>query len=181
MAIKLFLLIIVMLIFLFIIFLFVLSIINSMIYWVPQVWTFKSDIEIMKIWLKKYNLSWKKIIDLWSWTWKTLRFLEKYFEAKLTWYEIDLFNYLLSRFLNKIFWLNANIKKDDFLKANLQDFDFIYIYWFPKLMDKYENFIFSKAKKWTIIFSNAFKFKNKIPIEILVDKAWIPEMYIYKI
>jgi len=33
-----------------------------------------------------------------------------------------------------------------------------------------EDFIFSQSKKWTIIFSNAFNFKNRVPIEILLGK-----------
>lgn len=162
-------------------FLFIKSVFNSIYYWIPQVWTFKSDFEIMKTWLDKYNLYWKKILDLGSWTWKSLRFFEKYFKAKPTWYEIDLSNYLISLILNKIYWLNADIKKWDFMKANLEEFDFIYIYLFPELMEKLKPLIFSKSKKWTIIFSNAFKFNDITPIEILLWKNWKEEVFVYEV
>lgn len=160
---------------------FINSVINSIIYWVPQVWTFWSDIEIMKLWLQKYNLSWKKIVDLWSWTWKSLRFFEKNFKMKTSWYEVDFSNYLISKILNKIFWLHSKIVRSDFLKAKLDEYEFIYLYLFPELMIKLEDFIFSQSKKWTIIFSNAFNFKNRIPIEILLGKNWKEEVYIYKV
>lgn len=168
-------------VFLFIVFIYISSVFNSIKYWVPQVWTFGSDIEVMKKWLEKYNLKWKKIIDLWSGTWKSIRFFEKYFWAKTTWYEIDFGNYLVSLLLNKIYWLNANIKRSDFKNANLVDYDFIYIYLFPKIMERIKTFIFSKSNKWTIIFSNAFLFKDKIPIEILKNSNWKEELYVYKV
>ena len=162
-------------------FLYISSIINFIYYKVPQIATYNSDIKRMKLWLKKYNLEWKKIIDLWSGTWKSIRFFEKYFKAKPTWYEIDYTNYFISVILNKIYWLNANIKRSNFLNANLEEYDFIYIYLFPKTMDSISDFIYSTSKKWTIIFVNAFKIKNAIPIEILYNKNWKEEIYIYKV
>ncbi len=181
MTINLILLSISIIILLIILFFYISSVINFIRLNVPQIATYNSDFEIMKKWLIKYNLQWKKIIDLWSWTWKSLRFFEKYFNARATWYEIDYSNYLVSIILNKFNWLNSNINRANFLKANLNEFDFIYMYLFQETMDKYADFIFSNSKKWTIIFANAFKFSNKKPIEILYWVNWKEEIYIYQV
>lgn len=156
------------------------SLLNSIIYKVPQVWTFASDFKVMRSWLKKYNLKWKKLVDLWSWTWKVLRFFEKEFKTKTTWYEIDLWNIVIAKILNKLFSCNANIYKSNYLKADLSTYDYIYVYLYPELIEKIEEKIWNDCKKWTIIFSNAFKFKKHIPIEILKDSKAKEEIFIYK-
>lgn len=161
--------------------LYFMSMISWVFYKVPQVSTFKSDFLVMKKNLWKYNLKWKKIVDLWSWIWKTLRFFEKEFEAKTYWYEVDLANFLISKVLNKIHDSKSKIIFWNFKKADLEEYDFIYVYLLPKIMEKIEDFIFSKSNKWTIIFSNAFKFKNKLPIEIIKDEKWKEEIYVYKV
>ena len=167
--------------FLWFIIIFIIWVINIIIYKVPQVCTFSSDFKVMKTYLSKYKLKWKTIIDLWSWTWKTLRFFEKEFSMKTIWYEIDLWNVIISKILNKLFWYHAKIFKKNYLKAKLKKTDFIYIYLFPVLMKDVENKIWSETKPWTIIFSNAFKIEKHIPIEILKDENGKEEIYIYKI
>ena len=109
-------------------FLYLMSLMNLFLYWIPQVPTYKIDFDTMKTWLWKYNLEWKKIIDLWSWTWKTLRFFEKNFKTKSTGYEIDLSNYLISIIKNIILWYKSKIYNKNLLKANLQEYDFIYMW-----------------------------------------------------
>ena len=157
------------------------SIINSIKYKVPQVWTFSSDFKVMKKWLWKYNLKWKKLADLWSGSWKSLRFFESEFEMKTTWYEIDFSNVIISKFLNYIFWCNGEIIKWNYLKKDLSDFDVIYIYWFTVLMLWIEKKIWKDCKKWTLLISNAFKMPNKEPNEVLLDDKWREEVYIYEI
>ena len=75
----------------------------------------------------------------------------------------------------------AKIIKWNYLKIDLNKYDFIYIYLLPKIIDKAEKRIWEKAKKWTIIFSNAFKFINHTPIEILKDEKGKEEIYVYKV
>jgi len=155
--------------------------VNMFLYGVPQVSTFASDFKVMKKWLKKYKLKNKKIVDLGSGTGKVLRFLERNFWAKVTGYEVDLGNYLTAIFFNKVFWLNAKIYLKNYFKADFSKYDYIYVYLFPELMDKLDKKIWSECRKWTIIFSNAFKFTNRKPIEILLWKNDKEEIYIYKV
>jgi hypothetical protein len=161
--------------------LYILSIISYFKNWIPQISTFNSDFKIMKKWLKKYNLKWKKILDMWSWIWKVTRFFEKTFWTKTYWCEIDFSNYIISKIINKLFWYNTKFQRWNYLKIDLKKYDYIYIYLFPKIINKAEKRIWKNAKKWTIIFSNAFKFLNHKPIEILIDNKWKEEVYIYKV
>lgn len=160
--------------------LYTLSLINSIKYKVPQVSTFNSDLEIIKKAFWKYGLKWKKIVDLGSGIWKITRLLEKDFWTKSTGYEIDLSNVIISKILNKIFSSNAKIIRWNYFKADLKKYDFIYVYLFPVLMEKIEEKIWADSKKWTIIFVNAFKFKNHETIDIFY-KNWKEKIFVYKV
>jgi len=157
------------------------SMINSFRYKVPQVWTFSSDFKVLRKWLWKYNLKWKTIADLWSGSWKVLRFFEKEFWMISTWYEIDFSNVLYSKFLNFIFKSKSKVIKWNYLKKDLSKYDVFYIYWFKVIMPGIEKKLWWNCKKGTLIISNAFKMPTKQPLDILVDKNWKEEVYIYKI
>jgi|SaaInlV_110m_DNA_1040235.scaffolds.fasta_scaffold04232_3 hypothetical protein len=161
--------------------LFINSIINSVRFKVPQVWTFPSDFRVMKKWLWKYKLSWKNLVDLWSGSWKALRFFEKEFWTKSTWYEIDFSNVIISKIIWYILWNKSKIIKWDYLKADLSDYDIVYVYWFTVLMPWIEKKLWNNCKKWTLVISNAFKMPNKKAINILLNNSWKEEIYIYKI
>jgi len=148
-----------------------LSLFNNIRYVVPQVSTFKSDFEVLRKWLKKYDLKWKKIVDLWSGIWKVIRFFEKEFGMKATWCEIDLSNTIIAKILNKIFKSKTKVIRWNYFKTDLKEYDFIYVYLFPELMEKVEEKIWSDAKKWTIVFVNAFKFQKHKPIDIFYKKV----------
>ena len=157
-----------------------LALINNIIYKVPQVSTFNSDLDILRKVFDKYIVSRKKIVDLWSWTWKMLRLFEKEYKMQVTWYEIDFSNVLISKVFNT-FWKYKNIsKRKNYFKADLSKFDFIYIYLYPVLMENVEEKIWSSAKSWTIIFVNAFAFKNHKPVEVF-KKNWRDKIFVYKV
>lgn len=157
-----------------------LSLINSIVYKVPQISSFKSDLIVMRKWLVKYNLEWKNFIDMWSWIWKIIRFFENEFKCKTTWYEIDASNVMIARFLNLLFKNKRKVIKKNYFESDLSKYDVIYIYLFPSLIEKIEEKINKEVKKWTLVISNAFKLKNKKPKEILYNDKWKEEVYIYK-
>lgn len=167
-------------IFIFWVFVYFLSLKNSLKYKVPQVSTFDSDFRVLEKYLWKYNLKWKKIIDFWSWIWKIIRFFEKKYYMISTWYEIDLWNILIAKLLNKILKSKSKIINKSYFDANLSKYDYIYVYLFPSLIDKVEKKIFSEGKKWTIIFVNAFKFNKHKPIDVFL-KNGKEKIFIYKI
>jgi len=98
--------------------------------------TFNSDLHIIKEVFSKYISIWNKVADLWSGTWKIVRLLEKDFWAKVTWYEIDLSNVLISKIVNTFKKYDAKIVKWNYLKTDLKNYDVLYIYLFPCLMEK---------------------------------------------
>ena len=151
-----------------------------MVYKVPHVSTFNSDLSIIRKVFSKYITPWRNVADLWSWTGKILRLLEKEFWAKTTWYEIDLSNVIISKILNKIYKSEAKVAKWNYLEANLQEHGIIYIYLFPCLMEKVEERIFSHCTKWTIVIVNAFPFKNHKPLETF-KKKWKWKIFIYRV
>lgn len=162
-------------------FLYVLSLFNSFRYKVPQVGTFQSDFKVMKKWLQKYNLSWKKMVDLWCGTGKVLRFFEKNFWMIATWYEIDRSNIIIAKILNFLYQQNTKVVRKDYFTIELWEYDVVYVYLYPILMDQIQKKIWGEAKNGTLVISNAFQFSNKIPIEILCDKNGKQEVFIYEI
>ena len=160
--------------------LYILSLCNKIIYRVPHVATFDSDIVILKKIFVKYITSWKKVADLWSGTGKIIRLLAKEFWAEVTWYEIDLSNVLISKIVNTFKKSDAKIVKGNYLKADLRDYEVLYIYLFPCLMKKVEARIFSHCNKWTIIIVNAFAFKNHKPIDVFL-KNWKEKIFVYRV
>lgn len=160
--------------------LYVLSLCNQIIYKVPHVSTFNSDLHIIKEVFSKYISIWNKVADLWSGTWKIVRLLEKDFWAKVTWYEIDLSNVLISKIVNTFKKYDAKIVKWNYLKTDLKNYDVLYIYLFPCLMEKVEERIFSHCTKWTIVIVNAFPLKNKKPIDVFL-KNWKEKIFVYRV
>lgn len=168
--------------FLTIVFIYILWIRNSIKYGIPQVWTYNSDfILIRKYFDNLSNHKWKRLIDLWSWTWWALRFFEKHYWMKTVWYEVDLWNFLISKFLNNLFKCKSEIFKKNLNNVDLSGFDYIYLYLFPEFLANIEDSIFRKAKKWTIIITNSFQFSKNKAIEIIKSKKWKDRIFIYKV
>lgn len=139
---------------------------------VPYVSSFNRQLKI----LKKLKIEkWKKIVDLWCWNWKVLRFFENYFNLIWTWYDINLFAILYWKIINKIKKSDIKLIKADFLKQEIKQYDYIYLYLFPNFLEKIEDRIFENKNKDAIIISTAFKFKKNKPFKIINEK-----IYLYK-
>ena len=173
--------IIIVLIFLFWTFIYINSIFNSIKNRIPQVSSFDSDLKAMKKWLKKYDLKWKKLIDLGSGIWKILRFFSREFHMKTTWYEIDLSNYLIALLLNKIYGVKSEIHLKSLYEADLKKYDYIYMYSYPEVIQDFWAFIKNNAKPWTIVFSNWFRVPDLETIDIVLWKDWKEEVFVYKV
>jgi len=139
---------------------------------VPYVWSFNRQLKI----LKNLNLKkWAKIVDLWCGDGKALRFFEKEFWLKWTWYDINSFAINYWKLINKIQKNNIKLIKSNFIWKNISWYDYIYLYLFPEFMEKIEDWIFESKDKNSIIISNSFKFKRHKPFEIIWKK-----IYLYK-
>lgn len=148
--------------------------------WVPYVWSFKSDLNLMKQNLKLEKN--KTLLDLWCGDGRALRFFINHFELdKWTGYEINNFAVFWGKLLNKILNIkNIDIIKSNFKNAELSKYDYIYIYLFPKTMAEIESWVFENINENTIIISNTFQFAEKKPFETFRNEKWKEKIFLYK-
>lgn len=145
----------------------------------PYISSFDRSLNLMKFLEIKPHTT---LIDLWCGDGKALRFFVKEFNLKqATGYDINRFALSLWRILNKRgkIW-NITLIKSDFLKANLKDYDYIYIYLRAEQMEKIENRVFENKKEDAVIISNTFKFKEHIPFKIIQNKQGFDAVMLYK-
>jgi len=140
---------------------------------VPYVGSFDRQLDIMKeLQLEK----WKTIIDLGCGDGKALRFFAKDFWLKGRWYDLNGFAIIWWKILNKILWYdNIVLERKNFFDAYIKNADYIYLYLFPPVMDKVEEWIFNNKNTDTIIIVNSFSFPNKQPFKVIWWK-----IYLYK-
>jgi len=145
----------------------------------PYVPSFDSHLRIMKQKLKL--LPWKKLIDLGCWDGKILRFFASNFWLICEWYEINLSAIIYWKIIN--FFrrpINIKIYKQNFLKADLKKYDYVYLYLLTSQLAKIEDRIFQNIKKNTIIISNSFKFTNHQAFQTIKNDRWRDCIFLYR-
>lgn len=70
---------------------------------------------------------------------------------------------LYSRFTNVFKSQKVKYLNRDLFKIDYSSYDIVYLYLYPKLMDKLEPTLFTQMKKNSLIISNTFTFKNTKP------------------
>jgi len=145
----------------------------------PYVPSFNYHLRIMKkhLTLKK----WATIVDLWCGDGKALRFFNKEFGLIGTWYDLNPFVIWYGKVIDRIWWYNkiklirANLKK-----AQLHQYDYIYIYLWPEQLIAIEDRMFHHIAKDAIIISNSFVFVQHTPFEVIHDERGKKVIYLYK-
>ena len=139
---------------------------------VPYVWTFNWQLDL----LKKLNLKkWKIIFDLWCGDWKALRFFARQFWLKWKWYDLNLFAILWGKIINKFYWYDIQLVRQNFYNVDIKEADYLYLYLFPNIMEDVEKWVFKHKRKDSIVIVNSFPFPNKKPFKIIWWK-----IYLYK-
>lgn len=154
--------------------------------WIPYVNSFDKDLNLIEEWLKKLEsewnilLKWKTLVDLWCWNGKVLRFFnDKFWVGSLFGYDINGFSLLSAKVRNLIWWYkNIIVKKKDFTKISLEEFNVIYVYLFP---GKFQDWILENIKPWQTIICNSFEFKKLKPSFTIKKSDGSDKIYIYKI
>lgn len=149
--------------------------------WVPYVPSYNEDLARMKEKIK-LPLNWKTMIDLWCWDGKALRFFVKNFWIKkAVWYDFNSSALLFWKILNKIYKLdNIELNQWNFLKVDISDYDYIYVYLLTEYLEKIEDFVFSNMKDDAIIISNTFKFKKHTPYEVTTNEKGRDRILLYR-
>lgn len=147
---------------------------------VPYVPSFDRDLTLMKnsLWLEKN----KTLLDLWCGDGKALRYLVKNYKlASWTGYEISRNARLLWKFLNwKSSANNIMIKHQSLYHADVKQYDYIYCYLMPFVMQDMENWLQKNIEKNTVIIVNSFKFPNRKPFKIIKDVRGKDKIFLYK-
>jgi hypothetical protein len=136
----------------------------------------------LKIMKKHLELKpWVTIVDLWCGDGKALRFFSKEFGLIGTWYDINPFVLWYGRFSNRFLWFrDITFIRSNFKKAQLERYEYIYMYLFPNQMISIENRVFDNVWKDTIIISNSFVFVNHEPFEIINNERNKKLIYLYR-
>lgn len=94
-------------------------------------------------------------------------------------YEKNELLYLFAKIFNRL--PNLKFYCEDFFKTDLSQFDYIYVFLFPFLLEKLEPKIKKEAKKEAFIISNSFTFPRLKPFKILESPQKLETIYIYKV
>lgn len=145
----------------------------------PYVPSFNSHLKLMAQHLKLTK--WKKILDLWCWDGKALRFFVQTFWLKGEWYDINPFAIRYGKIINYLKWIKwIKFTKSKFEAADLSKYDYIYTYLFPNQMAQIEDRIFLNIKKETIIISNSFQFKKHKPYQTIKNTKGKDTIFLYR-
>lgn len=125
---------------------------------------------------------WKHLVDLWCGDGKALRFFQKNFGVKCDGFDINIFPLRYGRMINKMSWYkNINLNWKNFLKVDLGKYDYVYLYLLPEQLADIEEWIFWNIKISTIVVTNTFRFKDKVPFEIIKNKKGKDRIFLYKV
>ncbi|MCX6823993.1 MAG: class I SAM-dependent methyltransferase [candidate division SR1 bacterium] len=145
----------------------------------PYVPSFDYHLRIMK---KKLHLKrGAHIVDLGCGDGKALRFFDKEFGLKGTGYDLNPFVILYGKFSNRLLgYKNITLIRSNFKKAQLKNYEYIYIYLWPEQLVFIEDWMFAHISEKTIIISNSFKFVKHMPFDIINDEHNKKAIYLYK-
>ncbi len=145
----------------------------------PYVPSFDYHLRVMKKHLKLRK--WAKIVDLGCGDGKALRFFDKAFGLIGTWYDLNPFVIWYGRLSNRLFWYrHIKFIRANFLKAQLKEYNYIYIYLWPAQLLFIEDWMFEHMSKDAIIISNSFTFGKHKPFDIIHDEHNKKVIYLYR-
>lgn len=124
---------------------------------------------------------WKRLVDLWCGDGKAMRFFARVFGLQCDGYELQNFPYLYGKLCNWLLWYTQlHLYHKNFLQADLERYDYIYVYLLPQQMAEIESRIFKHMANKAIIISNSFQFVVHAPYEVITDKKGKPSIFLYK-
>lgn len=160
----------------------IILLLGPMITWfqkAPFVPSFDYHLRLMKQHLKLRKGA--RLVDLGCGDGKALRFFSKEFGLLGEGYEINPFVSRYAKLLNRLRWTgDISIIRSNFQKAQLDKYDYIYVYLFPKQLIMIEDRIFDHMGKDTIIISNSFKFVQHTPYQTICDKKGREVIRLYR-
>jgi len=145
----------------------------------PYVWSFKRHLDLMK---KLEIKKWAKILDLGCGDGKALRFFSQQFNIKSCHgYDLNFYAIIYWKILNLIYWhKNIKIKQWNFLKVDLNWYDYIYVYLRASQLADIEDWLRKNKNKDTIIISNSFEFAKHKEFDSIKNFKDKKSIFLYK-
>lgn len=133
----------------------------------PYVWSYISHKRLLQ--QHKHQIHWKYILDMGCGDWGILRFfIRKMAFHRGDWYDIRRFPIKLGKILNKLFWYKEiTLYQQDFFSADISKYDTIYLFLWSSIVEDIEKRIHSRIRPWTIIITNTFHFKTRVPFAVI--------------
>jgi len=94
-------------------------------------------------------------------------------------YEINPLLYWFSKIFQKL--PNLKFYCQDFFKVDLGQFDCIYLFLYPSMMEKLLPKLQKETKKGCFVITNSFNFKNLEPIKKNISSKSLSSIYIYQL
>ena len=95
-------------------------------------------------------------------------------------YEISTLPYLLSLFWKLIYRSRSKIYCRNFQKQDLSQYQYIYCYLFPEIVDQVWQKIQKESPSGTYFICNTFALKSVQPLKVIKDHKQKPILYIYQ-
>ncbi len=108
-----------------------------------------------------------RVVDLGCGDGRFLRAVWQRYRVRAVGYEINPFAWALSRILNALFRVPAEVRFGDFMQADLSGYDLIFCYLFPDVLPRLAEKIRREARPGTLIVSANFPFPGLKPEKIL--------------
>ena len=125
---------------------------------------------------------WKHLVDLWCGDGKALRFFQRNFGVKCDGFDINIFPLWYGRLVNKMLWYkNISLIWKNFLKVDLAKYDYVYLYLLTEQLADIEDWIFWNIKISTVVITNTFRFKDKVPFKIIKNRKGKDRIFFYKV
>jgi hypothetical protein len=120
------------------------------------------------------------VADLGSGDGSFLYFLAKdYPNVQFVGYEINPMFYQFSKVFQRL--PNLKFYRQDFFKIDLGQFDCLYLFLYPSILEKLLPKIQKEAKKNCYIITNSFNFKNLEPVKKNISSRALSSVYIYQL
>lgn len=146
----------------------------------PYIWSYISHKKLLQQY--RHKIHWTYILDMWCGDGGILRFFIKNMASHHgDWYDIRRFPIKLGKILNRLFWYKEiTLYQQDFLDADMWKYDTVYLFLWPSILEDIEKRIHSRIRPWTVIITNTFHFKTRVPFDVIQNSKGKVVFQLYK-
>lgn len=146
----------------------------------PYVWSYISHKRLLQQYKHKFH--WKYLLDMGCGDgWMLRFFVRKMAFHRADWYDIRRFPIKFGKILNRVYWCKKiTLYQQDFFNADISKYDTIYLFLWASIIEDIEKRIHSRIRPWTVIITNTFHFKNRIPFDVIKNSKGMVVFQLYR-